>query len=92
MEEEMFLINTVSEDEKPEITVNLAGPQGNAFFILALVKSAWKRKEREDIAQEYLARASSGDYEHLLATTRTYSNAFFFGNDEEEDDVCKDEA
>ena len=53
----------------PDITVQLTGNDGNAFFIIGAVSSALRRhgvdKEEIDVFTE---EAMSGDYDHLLAT------------------------
>ena len=43
----------------PEISVQLTGEDGNAFSIIAAVSRA---------ATEFWDEATSGDYDHLLAT------------------------
>ncbi len=67
----------------PNIKVQLAGEDGNAFAIMARVSKALRRsgvgtKEVE----EYFAEATSGDYDHLLRTTMEWVECF---NDPEED-------
>lgn len=53
----------------PEITVQLTGEDGNAFFIIGKVKQALRRadisKEEQD---NFLSEAMAGDYNHLLCT------------------------
>ena len=53
----------------PDIHVKLVGENGNAFFILSRCLQAMRRaglseKEREEFQKE----ATSGNYDHLLAT------------------------
>jgi len=54
----------------PNIRVKLIGEDGNAFAILGRVKRALKRGgvPQAEINQ-YFEEATSGDYNHLLATT-----------------------
>ncbi len=54
----------------PNIRVKLIGGDGNAFAILGQVKRALKRGgvPQAEINQ-YFEEATSGDYNHLLATT-----------------------
>lgn len=54
----------------PNIRVKLIGEDGNAFAILGQVKRALKRGgvPQAEINQ-YFEEATSGDYNHLLATT-----------------------
>lgn len=53
----------------PDITVQLTGTDGNAFFIIGAVSSALRRHgvERAEISA-FTEEAMSGDYNHLLAT------------------------
>lgn len=54
----------------PEVHVPLVGQDGNAFAILGRVQRAMRaRGVPEEEVAEYFAEASSGDYDHLLATT-----------------------
>ncbi len=59
-----------NEVKYPNVTVRLVGESGNAFAILGRVASALRRAgaPREDV-DAYMAEATSGDYDHLLATT-----------------------
>jgi hypothetical protein len=54
----------------PDVQVQLSGEDGNAFAILGRTVSALRRAgvSQEEI-DEYLAEATSGDYEHLLQIT-----------------------
>jgi uncharacterized protein (DUF2267 family) len=56
----------------PEISVQLSGESANAYAILGAVTKALKRAlPREEAAEavaEFRAEATSGDYDHLLAT------------------------
>ena len=57
----------------PQVKVRLVGEDGNAFSILGRVSGAMRRAgvDRKEI-DEFIAEATSGDYNHLLATvTRT---------------------
>jgi len=55
----------------PQVKVELTGQDGNAFFILGRVQGAAKRAKprvpREEI-DAFQKEATSGDYNHLLAT------------------------
>jgi len=57
----------------PNISVELVGDDGNAFFILGKVKAAMKKGgcSLEQI-NEYFEEATSGDYNHLLQVTMKY--------------------
>jgi hypothetical protein len=54
----------------PDVQVQLSGEDGNAFAILGRTASALRRAgvPKAEI-DEYLAEATSGDYDHLLQTT-----------------------
>jgi len=53
----------------PEVTVTLAGEDGNAFSIIGRVRHAMRRAELpdEEIA-EFTREATAGDYDHVLQT------------------------
>ena len=54
----------------PEINVTLIGEDGNAFAILGQVQREMKRHGIDkDERDAYMNEATSGDYDHLLATT-----------------------
>lgn len=59
----------------PEITVKLTGKDGNAFFILGTVNRALAAagvgKTKRD---EFMAEATAGDYNKLLATAMEWVN------------------
>ena len=57
------------ETKYPEVKVKLLGESGNAFAILGAVRKALTRAGvgREDV-DAFVAEATSGDYDHLLAT------------------------
>ena len=59
----------------PDITVELVGQNGNAFNILGICLQAMRRaglsKEEQDAFQ---AEATSGNYDHLLATCMKWFN------------------
>jgi hypothetical protein len=55
-----------------KVTVKLIGEDGNAYSILGRVSKALKRSGQPEAAAEYLARATEGDYNHLLAVTLEY--------------------
>ena len=63
-----------SEERKTElrqtgIKVQLVGRDGNAFSILGTVKQALKRGgESREFIEAFVKEATSGDYNHLLAT------------------------
>jgi hypothetical protein len=58
--------------EGAKVSVKLVGEDGNAFSILGRVSRALRRAGMPEKAEEYLARATAGDYDHLLAVTLEY--------------------
>lgn len=61
---------------KYDIDVQLVGNDGNAFAILGAVSKALKRAGENDAVAEFYAEATSGDYDHLLATAAEYVNVY----------------
>ncbi len=55
-----------------KVVVKLVGGDGNAFAILGRVSKALRRAGMPEKAEEYLARATAGDYDRLLAVTLEY--------------------
>jgi hypothetical protein len=56
----------------PDVTVQLTGEDGNAFFIIGAVSKALKRAGHSEAAAEFQAEAMSGDYDHVLQTCMDY--------------------
>jgi len=61
---------------KTDIKVQLTGEDGNAFYILGLVREALARGGREDLVKEFTKEATAGDYNHLLATCMEYVEVY----------------
>lgn len=56
-------------------TVKLIGQDGNAFLILGRVKQALKGAGADkEYIDQYISKATSGDYNHLLAVSMEYVN------------------
>lgn len=68
---------------KTDIAVKLVGEDGNAFAILGRCRQALARARRSDLWEEFRKEATSGDYNHLLATVCDY---FVVDADEDEDE------
>ena len=67
------------ENMKPKtnetVRVELAGPSGNAFCVLGAMRRALRNAGLGSAEiDEYFRRATSGDYENLLAVSREYVN------------------
>ena len=56
------------EAKFPEITIDLTGEDGNAFFILGRVSRAMKQAGIHAEFPAFQAEATSGNYDHLLTT------------------------
>jgi len=53
----------------PDITVQLSGEDGNAFFIISRVMRALRRAKVADVqTEEFRKEAMAGDYDHVLQT------------------------
>jgi hypothetical protein len=76
----------------PEINVELAGQDGNAFSILGRVAHAMRRAglSDEEIAQ-FHDEATSGDYDNLLITVMEWVNTDSEDDEEDEEDWYDDE-
>ena len=58
-----------------DITVKLIGQDGNAFNILGICRRAMKRANlSESEIEAFTTEATSGDYNHLLATCCEWFN------------------
>ena len=69
---------------KTDIAVKLVGEDGNAFAILGRCYQALVRARRRDLWEEFRKEATSGDYNHLLATVCDYFEVDYFGENEED--------
>lgn len=60
--------------DKPltDITVQLTGTDGNAWAVLAKVRAALRKGGRRDLIAQFLAEATSGDYDNLLGVCMRY--------------------
>ena len=59
----------------PDITVQLVGQDGNAFAILGRCRAAMKKaKLPESEIDNFIKEATSGNYDHLLATCIEWFN------------------
>ena len=59
----------MSETKYPDITVNIIGQNGNAFYILGICKRAMERaKLPQTEIDSFMSEAMSGGYDHFLAT------------------------
>ena len=59
----------------PNITVTLVGVDGNAFSILGEVRKALRKGGvPAEQVKEFMMEATSGNYDHLLATVAEWVN------------------
>lgn len=59
----------------PDITVQLVGQDGNAFFIMGAVSRALSKAQVESAEiDRYIEEATSGDYDNLLRVTMQWVN------------------
>lgn len=80
------------------ITIDLNGPQGNAFFLLGQAKM-WTRQLKDVDADRYnwdriQSEMTSGDYDHLLRVFTEYFGEFveFVTDFDLDEDYDEDEA
>jgi hypothetical protein len=59
------------------IVIDLTGPQGNAFYLTAVVKSTFARSGAPELGDSIIKEMTSGDYEHLLKTFDLYLGDHF---------------
>lgn len=50
----------------------LNGPSGNAFHIMNVVNEYLKANGQKDKIEEYMSKATSSDYDHLLEVSQEY--------------------
>ncbi len=59
----------MSTPKYPHVHVKLTGRDGNAFAVLAAVRAAMRRALIDEAeCRAFFVEATSGDYDHLLAT------------------------
>jgi hypothetical protein len=65
----------MNEVRFPNAKVQLTGLDGNAFLVLGRVKAALKKAgaSQEEIT-EFMDEATSGNYDHLLATCMAWAD------------------
>ena len=57
------------KQKKSKITIDLSGPQGNAFYILGLAQDLGKQLEMSSSKiNSIITEMKESDYEHLLQT------------------------
>ena len=59
------------------IVIDLTGPQGNAFYLISVAKSTFKKSGAPELGESIIKEMQSGDYEHLLKTFDRYLGDHF---------------
>ena len=54
------------------IVIDLTGPQGNAFYLMSVVRSTVRRSGAPELGDSIIEEMMKGDYEHLLKTFDLY--------------------
>ena len=57
---------------KTNIEVKIIGADGNVYNLLGICRCALQKARRMDLWDEFYANATSGDYNHALATIAEY--------------------
>ena len=75
---------------KTNVKVKMVGEDGNAFACLGRCQQALRRAGKMEMWDEFHKEATSGDYNHLLATLSDWFDVCF-GNEDEDDEYEEDE-
>ena len=75
--------------EFKRVPCELVGEDGNAFAVMSRVAAALKKHGYADLVPEYQKKATSGDYNNLLAVSMEY--VVDVGPDEDDEDDKDDE-
>ena len=65
------------QPQKGKIVIDLTGPQGNAFYLLAVVKKTFARSGAPELGESICEEMRKGDYEHLVKTFDLYLGDHF---------------
>ena len=69
---------TIRKKQKQDkIVIDLTGPQGNAFYLLAVVQKTFDRSGAHDLGKSICDEMMKGDYEHLIKTFDLYLGDHF---------------
>ena len=58
------------------IKVKLVGKDGNVFNIIGIVREALRKGGRKDLIPTFTEEATSGDYNHAIATCMKYVHVY----------------
>lgn len=68
-------IRKKSNKERP--LIDLSGPQGNAFYLLGVVKKTFRQSGASELGDQIVEEMKKGDYEHLVKTFDLYLGEHF---------------
>lgn len=68
-------ISKKTNKERP--LIDLSGPQGNAFYLIAVVDKTFRRSGAPELGQSIIEEMKKGDYEHLVKTFDLYLGEHF---------------
>jgi hypothetical protein len=68
-------IRKKTNKERP--LIDLSGPQGNAFYLMGVVKQTFRRSGASELGDEIVAEMMNGDYDHLVKTFDLYLGEHF---------------
>lgn len=63
-----------------KIVLDLSGYQGNAYFIIGVVRGYLMRIDKRELQKEYIDKAMSGDYNNLLDVSQKYCPELVYKN------------
>ena len=62
---------------KKKQVIDLSGPEGNAFYLMAVVDKTFRRSGAPELGKKIVDEMTKGDYEHLLKTFELYLGDHF---------------
>ena len=68
-------IRKKNKNAKP--LIDLSGPQGNAFYLLGVVKKTFRQSGAPELGDKICDEMTKGDYEHLVKTFDLYLGEHF---------------
>lgn len=64
-------------DKNAKQVIDLSGPQGNAFYLIGIVKQTFRRSGAAELGDQIAEQMMQGDYEHLVQTFDMYLGDHF---------------
>ena len=71
---------------KTGIKVRIIGADGNVYNLFGICRRALRRARKIELWDEFYKEATSGDYNHALATIADYFEIGSVNDDEQEDE------